>query len=224
MDRFAVIGLGRFGGRLATNLAAAGHEVLAIDKDREIVEEFSGRVTLAVCLDSTDEESLRAQGIEKFNAAVLGIGADFEALTLSTVILKQIGVPRVIARAWSPTIARILARIGADEVVSPEEESADRWANRLISPRFLNQIEFHEGYSVVEIKAPRKWVGQTLVELNLRAKAGVHVVAIRREGTGDARAGGPRIEMPRPDEPLRSSDILVLMGRDEDLRRLPRDE
>ena len=123
-----------------------------------------------------------------------------------------LGVGRVIARAASPLAARVLARIGADEVVNPEEESAARWANRLRAPNLLSQIEFHEGYSIVELTVPKAWVGRTLVELNLRAKAGLHVVAVKRvrpahHGSVPAGAAagikeeGPRIEVPSPTEP-----------------------
>ncbi len=221
MDTFAVIGLGRFGSRLAINLARAGAEVVAIDRRPEIIEDIRDRVTLAVAMDATDEQALRMQGIDRVDVAVVGIGDDFEAITLTTVLLKQLGVRRVISRATSHMLARILERIGADEVVNPEDESADRWAHRLINPHFLNQIEFHPGYSIVEVPAPKAWAGQSLVQLALRTKAGVHVVAIKRRREGDPV--NFRIEMPTPTDPLRPDDIMILMGRDEHLARLPHD-
>lgn len=222
MQNFAVIGLGRFGSRLAASLAQAGHDVIAIDQNPEIVQDMRDRVTLAVSLDATDEDALRAQGVDKVDAAVVGIGHDFEATTLATVVLKQMGVPRVIARASSQVLARILARVGADEVVNPEDEAADRWASRLVNPQFLNQIEFHEGHSIVEVRAPGEWVGQTLVQLDVRAKYKLHVVALRRAADLGPKAGQVRIEMPSPQDPLRAGDVLILMGKDEDLARLPR--
>ncbi|HEX7009603.1 MAG TPA: TrkA family potassium uptake protein, partial [Phycisphaeraceae bacterium] len=168
------------------------------------------------------EQALLMQGIDKVDAAVVGIGRDFEASALATVLLKQLGVPRIVSRAVSRISARILARIGADEVVNPEDESADRWANRLISPQFLRQFELDEGHSLVEIVTPRKWVGQTLAKLNLRARAGLHVVAIRRPP--QAETGRPALlRLPSPEEPLGERDVLVIMGRDADLARLPRD-
>lgn len=220
MNTFAVIGLGRFGSRLATALARTGAEVIAIDKNPELIEDIRDRVTLAIAMDATDDAALRMQGIDKVHTAIVGIGDSFEAITLATVVLKQIGVKRVIARATSTTLARILERIGADDVVNPEDESADRWAHRLVNPHFLNQIEFHEGYSIVEVAVPPTWAGQSLAELDLRAKSGVHVVAIKRRRPNDPV--NIRIEMPTPTDPLRPDDILVLMGKDPDLSLLPR--
>lgn len=222
--KFAVIGLGRFGSRLAASLTASGQEVVGIDRDPSIVEDMRDRVTLAIAMDATDEDALRERGIHTMDVVVVGIGNDFEAVTLATVTLKQLGVPRVIARATNPTIARVLARIGADEVVNPEDEAADRWAQRLINPQFLNQIEFHKGHSIVEVLAPRSWVGRSLAELDLRAKTGLHVVAIKRPQDPRYPDGPMRVEMPGPGEPLIAGDVLVLMGKDTDLARLPREE
>lgn len=221
MQSFAVIGLGRFGARLASNLAAAGREVIGIDRVHAIVEQMRDRVTLAVRLDATDEEALREKGVHKVDVAVVGIGDDFESTILATVILKQLGVPRVVARAPSPTAARILSLIGADEVVNPEDESADRWATRLLSPHFLNQIEFHEGHSIVEVPTPAEWAGKTLAALNLRARTRVHVVALKRPANPDRPEAGSRVLTPAPDEPLREGDTLILMGRNEDLAKIP---
>lgn len=222
MPSFAVIGLGRFGSRLAQNLARAGYEVIAIDKDRDVVEDIRDHVTVAVALDATDEQALLMQGVDKVDIAVVGIGDNFEAIVLCTVLLKQLGVKRVISRATSHTLARILVRIGADDVVNPEDESADRWSQRLTRPHFLNQIEFHEGYSIVEMRAPAQWVGSSLAQLDLRASRGLHVVAIKRL-KDPADPGSVRVEMPGPTDPLRPTDVLILMGKDDDLAKLPHD-
>lgn len=222
MQRFAVIGLGRFGSRLASNLASAGQEVIGIDRNPRIIEEMRDRVTLAIAMDATDEEALRIQGIDQADVAVVGIGSDFEAIAMTTVVLKQIGVPRVISRAISPTSARILINVGADEIVNPEDETADRWGNRLISPQFLRQFELDKGHSIVEVKCPRKWVGRSLAELNLRAKQGLHVVAIRRRRDLQDDQSPITLQLPGPEQPLDGEDILVLMGRDADLAKIPR--
>jgi trk system potassium uptake protein len=248
---FAVIGLGRFGSRLATNLAAAGAEVIAIDRDLNIIEDIKDRVGFAVAIDVTDEQALRAHGVHKVDAAIVGIGSNFEATILCTVILKHLEVPTVIARATNAVRARVLTRVGADAVVNPEDESADRWSQRLVNPHFLNQIEFHEGYSIVEVQTPTKWAGKTLAELDLRAKYGLHVVAIKRPRDGASGAawatgaagmasfpGAPRkttadaaavpdaaavrVDMPSPTQPLVKEDILVLMGKNDDLAKVPR--
>ena len=143
-DRFAVLGLGVFGARLARALAASGAEVIAADQDPQLVEQISDHVTLAVRLDTTDEHALRAQGIDKVDAAVVGIGSAFEDAALTTSTLKGLGVPRVIARATSKARGEILSRIGADDIINPEAESADRWCARLVMPQVLEKIDLGE--------------------------------------------------------------------------------
>ena len=139
MDRFAIIGLGRFGQRLARMLSEAGAEVIAIDRSQEIVEAIRDEVTVAVALDATDERALLSQGVDKVDVAVVGIGTDFEAAVLATVILKQLGVPKVVARAATTNRGEILRRVGADDLVNPERESAYRWAHRLMGPNVFSR-------------------------------------------------------------------------------------
>jgi len=223
-QRFAIIGLGQFGSRLAMNLAAMGREVIAIDKRRDRVEAIRDRVTLAVVMDAADEEALKAQGIDKVDVAIVGIGEGFEPVVLATTVLKQLGVDRVISRAMSPTQADILKRIGADEIVAPEDESADRWAARLYSPFFLSQFSLDDRHSIVELPMPKDWVGKTLIELRPRNELGVHVLALKRLTRGeDGEPSQPRFHIPEPDKPLKEDDLLVLMGDDEALERVPHD-
>ena len=218
MQRFAVIGLGRFGSRLAINLAASRQEVIAIDINPRAVEELRDQVTLAVALDATDEASLRHQGIDKVDVAVVGLANDFEVSTLATVILKDLGVPRVIARAVTARGAEILRRIGADEVVNPEDESADRWAFRLTTPNFISQTELEPGYSIVEMRTPAQWVGKTLIDLQLRRKHEINVVAIKPSSLGSGE--NVRFQLPRPSDVLKENDMLVLMGDDTHLAEI----
>ncbi len=216
MQRIAVIGLGRFGARLAGNLAQAGCEVIAIDKDILLVETIRDDVTLAIALDATDEQALRAHGLDRVDAVVVGIGDNFEATALSTVLLKQLGVPYIISRAMTRTAAQILTRIGADAVVSPEDESADRWTHKLLHPDFLSQFSFGEGYSVVEMRTPTGWIGKTLMELNVRAQTGLLVIAVKQpRATGEAVT-----TLVQPNQPLHAEQILVLAGKDADLEKL----
>ncbi len=155
----AVLGLGRFGLRLAERLARGGEDVLACDHDRDVVESIAPTVAQALVMDVTDEGAMRSRGVHKVKAAVVAIGEDFEAAVLTTVILRQMEVPRIIARARTATTVEVLRRVGAHEVVLAEDEAADRWANRLLGPKVLNQIEFHQGYSIIEFKTPKEWVG-----------------------------------------------------------------
>ena len=221
MRRFAIIGLGRFGRRLAKNLSLAGHEVIAIDSNRKLIEEVRDEVTHAVALDATDENALRGQGVDKVDIAIVSVGDDFEVNALATVVLKELGVPRVISRGVTPMGATILKRIGADEIVNPENESADRWTTRLASPQFLNHYELDEGVSLVEMPVPPDWVGKSLVELQLRVKHGVHCVAIKQLPPADASERGKNpVRIPMPTQPLKEEDIVVLMGNDAELAKL----
>ena len=226
MDRFAIIGLGRFGLRLATLLAEAGAEVIAVDRSREIVEQVRDKVTLAVCLDGTDEKALRAQGIDQVDVAVVGIGAAFEDSALITVLLKQLGLPRVISRATTTMRGRILQRIGADDTVNPERESADRWRDRLLAPAIMSRIDLAEGYGLTQLPAPDSFIGKTLAQLNVRHKYEVNIVAIRRtveqtDTEGLKRTKQTVISVPMADTDIQSGDILLVIGSDEAMANFP---
>ena len=226
MERFAVIGLGRFGIRLAVSLADAGAEVIGVDRNADIVQQVKDRVTLAVCLDATDEQALRAQGIDKVDVAIVGIGADFEESVLSTVILKQIGVPRVISRATTSIRGQILSRVGADDIVNPERESADRWRTRLLAPAIIERSVLAEGYSLVQIEAPESFHGKTLSDLAIGTRYRVLVVAIRRtveetDATGQVRPRQTVISAPGPASEIHPRDVLVLIGSDEAIEAFP---
>ena len=227
LQRFAVIGLGRFGSRLARNLAEAGAEVIAIDRDRTIVEELRDQVTLAIALDATDEQALKVQGVDQVDCAIVGIGHNFEANALTTVLLKSLRVERVISRAGNDMQAQILSRIGADAVVKPEDEAADRWGHRLLAPFMIDHVELGEGYALVQMAAPSDWRGKTLAELDLRRRHGVTVVAIKRRvetasPTGAVTYEERVVDVPMPSSRLGPDDILVIAGFDRDLERLPR--
>ena len=223
-SRFAVIGLGRFGLRLARGLAAAGAEVTAVDSSPQAVDEVRDEVTLAVSLDATDEVALRAQGIDKVAAAVVAIGTAFEAAALTTSILKQIGVRRVISRASTRTRGEILLRIGADEIVNPEEETADRWRDRLVMPQIREKIDLGDSHALIQMRAPSSWAGKPLRELNIRKKYEVNVVAIRRLlATSEGESAGFVIDTPMPDSRIETGDTLLVVGRNEALGMLPKD-
>ncbi len=225
MERFAVIGLGRFGSRLARNLSAKGAEVIAIDKDRRVVEELRDQVTLAVALDATDEQALKIQGVDQVDVAVVCMGHDFEANALSTVLLKNLRVDRVVSRAANDMQARILSRIGADSIVSPEDEASDRWTNRLLLPFIIDHVELGEGYGIVQMPTPDSWRGKTLSELDLRSKHNVTMVAIKRRAPSAGPSGAEEVEervvdLPQPTSRLTADDMLVIAGFDRDLRKL----
>ena len=223
MKKFAVIGMGRFGMRLARLLTEGGAEVIAVDRRKELIEEVRDDVTRPVCLDATDEEALRSQGIDEVDVAIVGIGVNFEAAVLTTVLLKQLGVSRVISRAASSIRARILSRVGADEIVNPEQESADRWRNRLVATNIVERIELAEDFSLVQMAAPEHFAGKTLGELDVRKNFHVQVIAIRRTAE-DVDADGLKrnrelvISVPMAETTIKSQDVLILIGSDEAIK------
>ena len=228
MDRFAVIGMGRFGRRLARALTAAEAEVVAIDRNADLVEQIRDEVTLAVRLDSTDAEALRMQGIQDVDVVLVGIGEDFESSALTVATLKEIGVKRIVARANSDIQAKILQKVGADEVALPESESAMRWAHRLMLPNLKQYVELGEGHSMVYVSAPTLFHRKTLQELNLRNEFGVNLIAIERTVSVQADPESPTvtkstITVPTAGTTILPEDILILVGTDESLSHLPAD-
>jgi len=225
MERFAVIGLGRFGSMLARLLARAGADVIAVDSDKECVEAVRDDVSLAVCLDATDPEAIKSQGIDKVDVAVVGVGESFENNVLTTVTLKELKVPYVISRATSRVRAEILSRVGADDIVNPEKESAQRWKNRLMAPSIMERIELAEGASLVQLAAPESFYNKTLAQLDLRKNCSVNVVAIRRttrqvenEQTTTRQFV---ISVPAGDTAIQDGDVLILIGNNDAIENLP---
>ncbi len=225
MERFAVIGLGRFGMMLARLLAEDGADVIAVDIDKECVDDIRDQVSLAVCLDATDVEALKSQGIDKVDVAIVGVGKSFENSVLATVTLKELGIPTVISRATSRVRAEILARVGADDVVNPEKESALRWKSRLLAPSIMDRIELAEGASLVQLQSPDSFNDKTLAQLDLRKTYRVNIVAIRRtvEETEDGENVTRQfvISVPAGDTAIKKDDILILIGTDEAIENLP---
>jgi trk system potassium uptake protein TrkA len=226
MNRFAVIGLGRFGQKLAIALAMSGAEVIAIDRDREQIELIRDQVSLAVRLDSTDEDALKAQGVDKVDVAIIGIGQEgFESAILTVVNLRQLGVKKILARAESLVAGEVFSKVGATEVIYPEIESAQRWAYKLIAPQIGEKIDFAPGYSLARIKAPASFDGKTVMDLQLRQKYGVNLVAIKRdERSAKKKSENAKIiNVPMPSTVVHENDILMVAGSDADLAKLPQE-
>lgn len=226
MRSFAVIGLGRFGSKLAVALAMSGAEVIALDKDRDLVDLIHDQVSHAVRLDSTDEEALRSQGVHKVDVAIIGMGQEsFEAAILTVMSLKQMGVPQVFARAESPVAGEVFLRIGAEDVIYPEIESAQRWAYKLIAPQITEKIDFAPGYSLARIQAPASFDGKTVMDLQLRQRYSVNLVLIKRGEASQARAPEKAaiITVPLPSTVVYEGDTLMVAGLDVDLVNLPQD-
>ena len=219
MDRYAIIGLGRFGRRLAGQLTAADAEIIAIDRDPDIIEQIRDDVTLALRMDSTDSRALVAQGINKVNVAVVAMGSEFEAAAMTTAVLKSLAIDRIIARATSSVRGHILRSVGAHEVVYPEDESAIHLARRLVHPHLLDPLQLAPGYSLIQLKAPPSFIGKNLRQLDRRNRYHINVAAIRRESLDDQRHDFCAV--PLPEEIISEGDTLIVLGGDADLQSLP---
>ncbi len=212
MKQFVVIGCGRFGASVATSLYSLGYDVLAIDKDEERIQEISDYVTHAVQTDAVDENALRTLGIRNFDVAVVSIASEMQASIMATLITKELGVKTVIAKAQNDLHGKVLTKIGADRVVYPEREMGIRVAHNLVSTNILDYIELAPDYSIVEISTIKEWEGKTLKELKLPTKYGINVMAIKH---------GKDINItPYGDDIIRENNILIVIGNNEDLRKL----
>ena len=220
--RFAVIGLGRFGYTVATHLASSGADVIAVDSDQNIINEVSNMVSVAICMNAADKDGLLAHGIDKVDAAVVAIGQNFEANLLTTAILKEMGVEKVIARASNDVQKRILELIGADQVIFPEDAIGMRVAQSLISSRILEITSLFEGLSVAQVVVPKELVGKRIGETKFRQKYKCNIVVIKRKtDQSDIKGDSPRYNvLPEPDDEILMGDILVVVGTEKDIERL----
>lgn len=210
-QQYAVIGLGRFGTSIARRLHEAGQEVLGIDINEESVEDADRYVTHAVVADSTEEKALTSLGIKNFDCVIVAIGDDIQSSILTVMLLKNLGIKKIIAKALSKRHGQVLDAIGAHWIIYPERDMGERVANQLLSPNMLNYIELSKKYNIEEIVVPSKMVGKNLRELDVRAKFNVSVIAVLRNDE--------IIVSPSPDELLQNDDILVTIGNRNDLAR-----
>lgn len=202
---------------LAVTLARSGAEVIACDRSEQAVNLIKDDVAVAAVLDTTDPEALRAQGIDKVDAAVVGIGETFEANLLTTVHLQALGVPRIIARYNEDVQRLILQRLGVHDVISPEDEAAMHLAQRLMAPQVMDYLELGDDHGLVKLAAPAHFVGRSLSELALRQKYAVNLVAIKRQN-----GKRERVFVPGADEKILAGDILMAAGLHDDLEKLAR--
>lgn len=226
MKKFAVIGLGRFGKKLAIALSMSGAEVVAIDRERTIIDDLRDQVAHAVRLDSTDADALMSQGVNKMDVVIVGMGERgraFESAILTVVNLKQMGVPQIYARAENLTAGQVLSAVGATEVIYPEIETAQRWAYRLIAPHIEEKIDFAPGYSLARLKAPASFDHMTVMDLQLRQRYNINLVAIKRAEVKKDEGEESVINVPMPSTVIYEGDVLMVAGSDPDLAKLPRD-
>ncbi|BBH21634.1 potassium transporter Trk [Paenibacillus baekrokdamisoli] len=208
-NQFVVIGLGRFGSSLARELIQLGYEVLGVDKDEESVQEMSQVLTHAVIADATDEEVLRSLGVRNFDCGVIAIGDDIQASILTTILLKDLGVKQVVAKAMTELHGRVLEKIGVDRVIYPERDMGIRVAHQLVSPNLLDYIELSKEYTIAELAVPKCLNGVSLRELNPRARFGCSIVAINK----------PKgiIIAPEANDVLAEKDVMVVIGTNQQI-------
>ena len=212
MKSYLVIGLGRFGAEVSRRLCELGCEVLAVDNSSELVQHISNDVTHAVVADARDKEVLRALGVRNFDCAIVAIGASLADSVLATMNVKELGIPKVVCKAHDETHRQVLLKLGADQVVIPEQENAARLAKSLSSHNVLDYIELSSDYGIIEVPAPKSWVGKTLKELNVRAELGVNILAVKQ---------GKAINVsPAADYAIADKDIMVVLGENSALEKV----
>ena len=214
MKTFVVIGLGRFGSAVATELSSLGHEVLAVDEREDHVHRVAEKVTHAVTGDARDPSVLRALGVRNYDCAVVAVGDDIGNSALITLNLKEIGVKRVICKAQSHVHRKVLEKIGADRVVFPEHEMGVKLAQGLSSSNVLNFIELSEDFGIVETAVPKEWHYETIQNLDVRARYKVNIIAVRRGKDGALNVA------PGASYVIEPGDAVVALGRTEDINHL----
>lgn len=208
-QQFVIIGLGRFGSALAQELVEMGYEVLGIDHLEDRVEAMSGKLTHAVMADATDETVMRSLGIRNFDCGIVAIGDNMERSMLAAIMLKEMGVKQVIAKAFTVLHGRALAKLGIDRVIFPERDMGIRVAHQLVTPNLLDYIEISKDYKIVELTVPACMNGKSLSELNTRARYGCSIIALnRRDGI---------IVAPTAHDYVSQGDIMVVIGSNDSI-------
>lgn len=209
---YAVFGLGRYGIAVARELVRDGMEVIAVDSDEKIVNMAADELPICKCADITDPEVIRQLGIANVDVVILAMANNLEASVLAVTLCKEIGVKTVIAKCANEMHQKILNRVGADKVVFPENESGIRLAKNLLSSGFVDMVSLAKNVSMIELDVKQEWVGRNLIELNLRKKYSVNVVALRREDMVSVDID--------PHAPLAETDKLIVIANTEKLARL----
>ena len=212
--KFAVIGLGSFGSNIAKTLYDGKNEVLAIDRDKEKIEDVKTLVSHAVSMDAAVKENLQALDLQEMDVVVVSLGPEMEASILTVLYLHEIGVKRIVAKALTEDHAKILEALGASEVIYPEKDMAIKTAHKLSNPNVLEYLPLTSGFGIQEIAPPEKFIGKTLKSLDLREKYGVQIIAIKElipERTNF---------VPDADFVIKDSDILVIIGEEKQLKKL----
>ena len=209
---YAVFGLGRYGIAVARELVTNGVEVIAVDSDEKIVNAAADELPICKCADITDPEVIRQLGISNVDVVIVAMASNLEASVMAVTLCKEIGVKTVIAKCANEMHQKILTRVGADKVVFPENESGIRLAKNLLSSGFVDMVSLAKNVSIIELSVKPEWIGKNLIELNLRKKYSINVVAVRRGESVSADVD--------PQEPLKEQDKLIVIANTEKLAKL----
>lgn len=207
--QYVVVGLGRFGSSISKELIKLGNEVLGIDKDEEKVDEMSHELTHAVVADATDEDVLKSLGVRNFDCAVVAIGDDIQSSILAAIVLKDLGIKKVVAKALSELHGKVLQKLGVDRVIYPERDMGIRVAHQLNSPNLLDYIEISKDYTIAELSVPKRLCGRTIKQLDPRAKYGCSVVAINKQSGV--------IIAPTATDIVNENDVMVIIGTNDQI-------
>ena len=213
MKSFLVIGLGRFGKSCAKELSNLNYDVLGVDENPRLVNEAASYLTHAVQADSTDEDFLKSVGVENFDSCIVAIGDNQEASVMITVLLKEHGARHIVSKAQSDLHAKILKKVGADQVVLPEYDTGIKLAHSLCHKNIYDLVDISDNYSIISIVAPKEWTNKTLSELSPRDKYGVNVIAI------ECNPSEPNV-FPTANTVINKNDIVVVIGENERLEKL----
>lgn len=209
---YAVLGLGRYGSSVAKELARCGADILAVDRDIELVNNLTGEVPLCKCADITDPAVIKQLGISNFDVVIIAAGGSLEVSVLATMLCKEAGVKTVIAKCSSEMHRKILSKVGADKVVLPESESGTRLAKNLLSSGFVDIMELDNNVSIIELDILPDWIGKSLIQLDLRKKYDINVIALKKDGKISVSIS--------PSEPLTEGTQLVVIADTSNLTNL----
>ncbi len=209
--QFFVAGLGRFGKSVAVTLEKMGYDVMAMDSDKEVVQDLSDSLGYVVCGDCSDEKSLAAIGAGNADIAVISVG-DLSASLMTTLLLKEMGVKKIVVKALGEVHGKMLQKIGADKIIYSEKEMGIRVAHNLISPGIVDYIEMENNMTIVSIHMPVDWVGKNLIEIDVRRKYNINVAAIKRDGE--------MMVNPRPDMKMEAKDMVIILGDTESVKKV----
>jgi len=214
MRQFVVIGLSSFGYHVATQLAKNGCEVMVIDIDKEKIQEIKDYVHEAIVADGSDKETLKSLGLEKADGVIVSLGSDMSASILITLYLKELGIKEVIVKVLNEDHGKIVSQIGASTIIFPEKDMAIRLGDTLSSANVLDQLELAPGYSLLELGPPKPFIGKSIKELRIRSEYNIQIIAIRELVPEKFNM------IPSPDFVIKDSDILLVLGKDEDIEKI----